>query len=515
MRKYKLREYIDILKKDGQVVGEYNCENIENIEINEVTYNSKDVDTHTLFICKGDKFKAQYLDDAIKNGAICYVSSTKFDTTFPCIIVEDIKKSMAILSAMYFDFPEKDINKIGITGTKGKTTTSFFVKYILDEYAKANFKKDTAIISSLTTYDGIENFESCLTTPESYEIQKHFRNAVDTKIENVVMEVSSQAYTKKYLRLYNLIFDIGVFLNISEDHVSPIEHPTFEDYFSCKLKLFENSKTLCINLDTDYVERVLNTARKNCKNVVTFSMLNREADIYGYDMSKQVDGTHFKVKTKKFEREFVLQMPGAFNVENALAAIAITYSMGINEKFMYLGLKEARTSGRMELFETYDKKIVSIVDFAHNKLSFEKIYETVKSDYNDRYVITVFGCPGGKAQIRRKNLGEVSGKSSDMIFITADDPGIEKVEDISNEIEKYLKVYNGNYIKIEDREKAIKQAFEYAKKIEKKSILLILGKGSDNTQKVLNGYSPYRSDIDQIKECIEEYNKVINKKNNA
>ena len=199
-------------------------------------------------------------------------------------------------------------------------------------------------------------------------------------------------------------------------------------------------------------------------------------------------------------------MPGKFNVENALAAIAVADILNIDSKYMYLGLKNARTSGRMELFKTKDEKIVSIVDFAHNKLSFEKIYETVKNEYNDRFVITVFGCPGGKAQIRRKNLGEVAGKNSDRVYITADDPGIEEVSKISDEIEKYLKVYIDNYEKIEDREEAIQQAFNYAKNLDKKSILLILGKGSDNTQKVLNGYEPYKSDVEQIKEYIKEYN---------
>ena len=506
MKEYRLSEYIDILNKSGQILKLYGCDKILNKKIEYMTYNSKDVEDNSIFICKGDYFKVDYLNDAIKNGATIYVSDKKYDIDCSCIIVKDIRVTMSILSEMYFDFPGKHLNKIGITGTKGKTTTSFYIKYILDEYAKENLKKDTAIISSLTTYDGIENFESHLTTPESYEIEKHFRNAVDSKIENVVMEVSSQAYTKKYGRLHNIKFDIGVFLNISEDHVSPIEHPTFEDYFSCKLKLFENTKIACINLDSDFSDKILNEAKRHCKKIVTFSINKKEADIYAYDISKQNDGTHFKVKTDKFDSEFVISMPGKFNVENALAAIAVADILNIDSKYMYLGLKNARTSGRMELFKTKDEKIVSIVDFAHNKLSFEKIYETVKNEYNDRFVITVFGCPGGKAQIRRKNLGEVAGKNSDRVYITADDPGIEEVSKISDEIEKYLKVYIDTYEKIEDREEAIQQAFNYAKNLDKKSILLILGKGSDNTQKVLNGYEPYKSDVEQIKEYIKEYN---------
>ncbi len=506
MREYKLKEYIDGLNKKNQITKIYNCENMLDKKIEYMTYNSKDVEDNSIFICKGDSFKVDYLKDAIKNGAILYVSDKKYDVCLPCIIVKDIRIAMSILSEIYFDFPQKKLNVIGITGTKGKTTTSFYIKSILDEYAKENLKNDTAIISSLVTYDGIEKFESHLTTPESYEIEKHFRNAVDSNIENIVMEVSSQAYTQKYGRLHNIEFDVGAFLNISEDHVSPIEHPTFEDYFSCKLKLFNNTKIACVNLDSDFSDKILNQAKENCSKVITFSTTKKDADFYAYNiLPKNDEEIHFMVKAKNFVREFVITMPGRFNVENALCAIAITSILNIDSNYIYLGLKNSKTSGRMELFKTKDQKIVSIVDFAHNKLSFEKIYETVKNEYKDRFIITVFGCPGGKAQIRRKNLGEVAGKNSDMIYITADDPGVEEVYKISNEIEEYVKKYTNNYEKIEDREEAIKKAIDYAKKLDKKSILLVLGKGSDSTQKVLNGYVKYKSDVDQVKEYFKKY----------
>lgn len=508
MREYKLNEYINILIKENQIKEKYNCDSILDSNVEFVTYNSNEVDNNTIFICKGDKFKEEYLEDAIKNGALVYVSQKRYNIDFPCILVKDIRISLSVLSQMYFDFPANKLNKIGITGTKGKTTTSFYTKYILDEYAKENLKNNTAIISSLTTYDGIENFESHITTPESYDIQRHFRNAAKSNIKNVVMEVSSQAYTKKYERLYGIKFDVGVFLNISEDHISPIEHPSFDDYFSCKLKLFKNCEVVCINLDSDFNKIILENAKQNCKKIITFSIEKNDADIYAYDILNKEDGTHFRVKTKLFDREFVIPMIGKFNVENALAAIAVSYILNIDSKYMYLGLKNATTSGRMELFKTKDDKMVSIVDFAHNKLSFEKIYETVKKEYKDRVIITVFGCPGGKAQIRRKNLGEVAGKNSDRIYITADDPGNEEVTKISNEIEKYLKKYTLNYEKIEDRQEAIKRAVEYAKNLKEKSILLILGKGNDNTQKVSNGYVPYKSDLIQIKEYFDEYDSV-------
>ena len=262
MKKYKVREYINKLKEDNEIESLNMCDDILDIEINYMTYNSNNVDFDTMFICKGDNFKEEYLNSAIKNGAIVYVSEKKYNVNIPGIIVKNIRNSLSLLSDMYFDFPEKYLTKIGITGTKGKTTTSFYTKYILDEYAKENLKKDTAIISSLTTYDGIENFGSHITTPESYEIHKHFRNAVDSEIKNVVMEVSSQAYTKKYGRLYGLNFDIGVFLNMSkpilwivipcynEEQVLPITAPMFLEKISglaAQGLVSEKSRVLFVN----------------------------------------------------------------------------------------------------------------------------------------------------------------------------------------------------------------------------------------------------------------------------
>ena len=484
MKLLKVKDYIEILKKYEQIIECISCDNYLDREIEFLTYNSKEAKSNSMFVCKGflDNFKEEYLLDAIKNGAFIYVSQKKYNVSSPCIIVKDAFICLCILSAMYYDFPDKKLNLIGVTGTKGKSTTAYYIKYILDEYAKKMGFKETAIISSIDTFDGIEKFESHITTPESLDLYKHFYNAVNSNITNLVMEVSSQAL--KVGRVYTTEFNIGVFLNISEDHISPVEHPDFEDYFNSKLKLFKKCKTACINLESDFSDKILAEVKKCSKEIITFSTKNKEADVYAYDIHKQGLDTIFKVRTKEFDEEFILTMPGLFNVENALAAICVAYKMKIPKQSIYLGLKKARSKGRMEIFKTQDERIISIVDYAHNKISFEKLFESTKNEYPDRKVIIVFGCPGNKAYLRRRDLGIVAGKNADKIFLTADDPGYERVIDISNDIAKYVKEYMNNYEIVEDREEAIKKAINYADKKYDKTVLLVAGKGNETKQKV-------------------------------
>lgn len=479
MRKYNLKEYIEVLKKENQII---NKELYEEFLVDNLSYNSEEVINNTLFICKGSSFKEEYLISAIKKGAKVYISEKKYNVDIPCILVKDIKISLSKVAAKYFDYPGKKLNIIGIGGTKGKSTTAYYIKYILDEYAKNNNKKDIAIISSIDTYDGILNFESHITTPESLDLQNHFNNALLSDISDVVMEVSSQAL--KCNRVNDVCFNYGVFLNISEDHISPIEHNDFEDYFNSKLKIFANTNKAIINLNSDFSDKILSRAKKDSKEVITFSTKDQNADVYGYDIKKEGFDTKFKVKTKVFEKEFILTMPGLFNVENALAAISVATQMNIPYEDMYTGLKKAKSSGRMEVYYSNDKKIITIVDYAHNKLSFEKLYESTKSEYPNRKIITVFGCPGKKSLLRRKDLGQLAGKNSDKVYLTAEDPGMETVYDISKDIAQYVEEYHKNYEIIEDRGEAIKAAIKTAVNNKGETIILITGKGNETRQKI-------------------------------
>ncbi|WP_242848937.1 glutamate ligase domain-containing protein [Syntrophomonas palmitatica] len=198
-------------------------------------------------------------------------------------------------------------------------------------------------------------------------------------------------------------------------------------------------------------------------------------------------------------------MPGLFNVENALAAIAVTYTLNIPEEYIYEGLKKARSSGRMEIYATKNRDKIIIVDYAHNKLSFNKLYESAKSEYPGRKIFTVFGCPGGKAQVRRRDLGLLSGLYSDKVFLTAEDPGDESVKDICEDIAQYVKVNNDNYKIIEDREEAIKESIMQT---EANSLILITGKGNETRQKIGKEYIPCRSDVEAVKKYLKEYDKA-------
>lgn len=505
MEKYNVKEYIDLLKDENILVKTISCEDILDTQVNLVSYNSKEVEENTLFIVKGALFKDEYLKEAIDNGVFVYVSEKEFNVDIPCVLVSDIRKALSCLSAMYFNYPGEKINVIGVGGTKGKSTTTYYIKSVLDEYSKAQGKKDTAVISSIDTYDGVENFESHITTPESYDIHKHFFNALNSGMENIVMEVSSQSL--KLERVADVFFDIGIFMNISEDHISEIEHPTFEDYYNSKLKMFKNTKNAIVNLDADLALNTLAVARRDSARAFTFSMKTKDADFYAYDIKKDGFNTIFKVHSPTYDEEFKLTMPGLFNVENALATIAATYLMDIPVEYIKRGLEIARSSGRMEVFHTKDMKIIVLVDYAHNKLSFEKLFSSVKEEYPERRVVSIFGCPGKKALLRRKDLGTIAGQNSDFIYIVAEDPGAEPVIDISNDIAQYVKKYTNNYALIEERGEAIEDAILKAEKEDKPTIVLLTGKGRETRQKYGNEYLPCISDVEYTEKFLSEYDK--------
>ena len=228
---YTQQDYLNTLTKAGLVI-DSNLYGHDSDAIQGLTYNSKEATAGTLFVCKGAAFHPQYLADAVFSGATLYVSEQKYelDTKVPYILVSDIRKAMPYLGKLFFNDPSKELNLIGVGGTKGKSTTAYYVKAIVDDYLASIGKKESAVISSIDVYDGVTKVESHITTPENIELLQHFRNAVDSDIDFLEMEVSSQAL--KYNRVDQITFDAAIFLNISEDHISPIEHPDFEDYLS-------------------------------------------------------------------------------------------------------------------------------------------------------------------------------------------------------------------------------------------------------------------------------------------
>jgi UDP-N-acetylmuramoyl-L-alanyl-D-glutamate--2,6-diaminopimelate ligase len=502
MERYALEEYIEQLREKN-LLTEHNCTmETGKKEVLNVSYDSNKVSRNTLFVCKGAGFKEEYLTAAATKGAVAYISEKRYNSEIPYILVNDVKKALSLAGCIFYNNPLRKLKLIGITGTKGKSTTAYYVKYIIDEYMREQGKNEAGIISSIDTIDGVIREESHLTTPESLELWMHFSNAVNSGMEYMIMEASSQAL--KYGRLHGIMFDAGVFLNISEDHISPIEHSDMEDYLSAKLTMFDHCRTACVNLDSDYLPRIL-TAAKNAERLVTFGTGDKNADIYGSNIRKNGFDTLFDVRCDRFDREFVLTMPGLFNVENALAAIAVANVFKIPEDHIYTGLRKARSSGRMEFYANASRDRIVIVDYAHNKLSFSKLYEAVKSEFPGRKIYTVFGCPGGKAYVRRKDLGYLAGLNSDRVFLTAEDPGPEDVRTISEDIAQYVRQNNSNCEIIDDRGEAIKRSILTS---EPNTVILITGKGNETRQKIGKEYVPVPSDVEYTVKYLEELDRA-------
>ena len=494
-----MKTRIDFYINELKIKDLYTHSSTSNQMIEYITYNSKEVKNNTLFICKGANFKVDYLQQAIDQGATCYLSEKKYDVDCDYILVNDIRQAMVYVSAFFYERCWEKLKLIGITGTKGKSTTAFFLKSILDCYLKSKNKVPSAILSSIETYDGKVTKESHITTPEPVELHQFFENAINNNVEFLEMEVSSQAL--KYHRVLELIYDVVVFLNIGEDHISDNEHIDFEDYFNSKLMIFKQTKVACINSFSELYDRILLAAKESGVKIISFGY-DKNDDFQAYDIKKDYGHTVFKVKSKKFDKEFRLTLPGLFNIDNALAAIAVASQYDIPVEYMIRGLEEARVNGRMEVYQSQNREIIGIVDYAHNKLSFSKLFESIQNEFEDYDIRIIFGCPGMKALNRRQELSEIAGENATMTYITEDDPSLESLEEICDEMAKHIINKNGQYQIIYDREEAIKKA---VKDCHRKTVIICAAKGNETVQKRANGYFKIKTDATVLQEAIADY----------
>ena len=497
--------FVDELK-DADLLKEVSAsEDARGQVVTGVTYNSKEVCEGSLFVCKGAHFKEDYLKEAIDRGAAAYVSETSYGIeSDKCaeIIVSDIRRAMPVLAKAFYGDLCDELCLVGITGTKGKSTSAYFMRYILDDYMAATGGKRTAICSGIDNYDGVIEEESHLTTPEILELYQHMNNAVNSGIKYMSMEVSSQAL--KYDRVDGIDFDACAFLNIGSDHISAIEHPDFDDYLNSKLRIFGLCKRACYNLDCTEQDRIKEAARA-CADVITFSQKNPDANVYAYDIKSDEGKVTFRAKVsgvkgyENFDREFKLGVFGLINVENALAAIALSALIDVPAEYIASGLEKAISPGRMEVFYSEDGKRIAIVDYAHNKLSYERFFETIKEEFPDKKVLIVFGSAGGKAFARREELGTIAGRNCAYSIITEEDCGEEDVNKICEEIAGYVEAAGGKYEIITDRVDAIKKAITL---MDDDTILFLPGKGRETREKRGIEYIDTPSDADVVEKYL-------------
>ena len=500
---YIVNEYLSVLAAAGLLTDVSMEPKLLRAEVKGMTYDNREVTEGAVFVCKGAHFKEEYLADAMKKGALLYVSETAYGSVdAPYILVSDIRRAMAYLAIVYYNDAPAKLKTVGITGTKGKSTTAYYVKSILDHW----LEKESAILSSIDNYDGVTREESHLTTPEAMELHRHCHNAAESGISHLTMEVSSQAL--KYDRVFGMNFRVGVFTNIGTDHISPIEHPDFEDYFASKLKLFQLCEIACINSDCAFADRILEAAKKEGCFVLTFGSHEGD-DIYCSHVEKSGDAIRFTVRTTAYERDFCITMPGLFNVENALAAIAVSYALGVPESAVAAGLEVARAAGRMETFSSKDGSCTVIIDYAHNKMSFEALFRSTRVEYPGKRIVSVYGCPGKKAFLRRHDLAVASGTYADHTIITEEDSGEEPFESIAADLEKNLKETGGSYEIVEDREEAVRRAILVHGE---NAVILLTGKGRETRMKRGTLYIDTPSDVDYTEKFLAEYDRLAAEK---
>lgn len=474
----KFNDVIEELKKYDLLVSNDSCEE----EFSYVSYDSNDVKEKTLFVCKGVTFKKEYLESSIEKGVSCYVSENDYEVSIPKIIVSDSRKALSVIATLFY--PD-DVFKIGITGTKGKTTTNYFIHNIL----KNHLGYKPGILATHYFYNGEEDGENHLTTPESLELHKHLNAMMKSGIKYMSMEVSSQA--PKHGRVFGMTFDIGCFLNVSPDHISPLEHSDYDDYINSKIEFLKHSDTVIIYKHTDDFDRVLDAVKD--KKVITFGF--EDADYIISNITND-EGLSFDVNGKTYK----IGMAGRFNVINATCAIAVSDLLGVSYENVIKGLLETTVSGRMNVF--YGGPCPVIVDYAHNELSAKALYESLKEDYPGKNIKVVFGCPGDKGINRRRDMGLLAGQYASYIYLTAEDPGHSTVKEICDDIIKYIEKYHKNYEVIEDRKTAILKAIHEATSDD---VIALLGKGDENYQMIDGEWLPYETDIVVVE---NELNKV-------
>jgi len=465
------------------------------IDIADIAYDSRKVKKGSLFVCiEGTKQDGHtFVSDAIINGASAVLATKSVDipgdVTF--IKVINARKDLAIVSDVFFGHPSGKLELIGITGTKGKTTITYLIKSILEAAGRK-----VGLIGTIKNMIGSEVLYAERTTPESYDLQSLLALMADKGADTTVMEVSSQGLALH--RVDCCEFDIGIFTNLSRDHIGPKEHASMQDYFAAKLKLFEISRIGLVNIDSDYGSKVMGSSDIHMYKYG----INNEADIYATDIKRFPDSMSFLAKTPWWDGMLTVSIPGTFSVYNALAAIGAAGICGIPYEIVREGLAGVRVSGRAETVDTSGLEMAVIVDYAHTPDSLENILATMKENTKGR-LVCVFGCGGDRDRAKRPIMGEISGKLADFTIITSDNPRTEDPEDIVHHIQEGIMQVNGLHSVIVDRREAIRSALLNALPGD---TIVIAGKGHENYQQFADRTIHF-DDKEVAREIIDEIRK--------
>lgn len=482
-----------ILKELIKDTGYKLCSGSLDIEVSSLIYDSRKVEKGSAFVCiRGSSVDGHlFIEEVIQKGASVIILEEECSVPEHVTVLQysDTRLALAELSAAWFGHPAKKLTTIGVTGTKGKTTTTYMIREILLQAGK-----ETGLIGTIEIIIGNTHIHALNTTPESYLVQEYFFKMVEAGCTHVVMEVSSQALMMK--RVSGFTFDYGIFTNIEPDHIGPNEHRDFEDYLHCKTLLFKQCKTGIFNIDANHSVQIMEASDCELK---TFGLssenpLHFSASKVELEKTSSSLGIKALIHTEEESFEVHINMPGLFSIYNALGSIAVTKLMGVSTQAIQKALSTVRVNGRVEIMPVSEQFTV-IIDYAHNAMGLNSLLTTLRQ-YEPNRLITLFGCGGNRDKKRRFEMGEVSSKLSDLTIVTSDNPRFEKPLDIINDILTGVKKSNGAYSVIPDRIEAIKSTIQSAKPGD---VIVIAGKGHEDYQ-----------EIEGIKHHMDDHETVMN-----
>lgn len=481
------------------------CEEIEytllqgslETEVRDIIYDSRKIAPETMFVCMVGAVTDghKYIPDAVEKEASVIVLEKEEETAqipenITVLKVESARLALALMSAALFDHPARKLVTIGLTGTKGKTTTTYMIKKVLEMAGKK-----VGLIGTIGAMIGEEHLPSKNTTPESYELHRMFAAMVEAGCEYVVMEVSSQGL--KLDRTAGILFDYGIFTNLSPDHIGPAEHASFEEYMECKSLLFRQCKIGVVNADDEHVEGIL---KGHTCEVKTFSA-EKEADLMASDIGFINEdgklGMHFRV-SGCMDCQAKVHIPGRFSVYNSMVTMLVCHLAGISDEAILEGLSKVQVKGRVEMLPV-SKDYTLIIDYAHNEVSTRSVLTTLM-EYHPKRLICVYGGGGNRSKLRRYDMGEVTGEMADLCVLTCDNPRDEEIRDINNDIKVGLARSNGKYIEIDDRKEAIAYCMKNAKPGD---MIVLLGKGHEDYQEI-KGVKYHFDEREAVAEILDE-----------